>query len=790
MGVKDIETPTFEGEVRTEQQFLDRAYARLDEIRDEYRQSLRSAHANHGVGTGQGDRERDVIASHYADLVTRLGLVEDRLVFGRLDSRDHEPRYIGRTGLTGTDGAPLLIDWRAPAGRPFYQATATHPGGVIRRRHIATRRRRVTGLEDELLDAGAHGADDLTLQGEGALLSSLSQAREGRMGDIVATIQAEQDRVIRAPAAGLLVVEGGPGTGKTAVALHRAAFLLYAERRRLERSGVLVIGPSRVFLRYIEQVLPSLGESGVVAMTIADLVPGVRATASDVEDVARAKGDEAWATLLAMAVRDLQRVLAEDQTLDVVGKSVVWRVSDVLEVCARAHRSGKPHNVARDIFALQLVDVLTTRLARQEATRDSSAAEPDDDDLRQWREAVRDSVDARRAINLAWMPTSGRTLLDRLFARPDLLTHLARQSRADLTPEDLALVARPRGSQVTISDIPLIDELEELLGESPLTRARERAERARPDPDELDRAEATLEGLGLQSSPVTAGVLVASAQEEDTVAPLAERASADRSWTYGHVIVDEAQELSPMAWRALLRRCPSLSFTVVGDLDQRRGHDRPRTWREALGPAARALAGEDVLSISYRTPRTLLERAESVMEDLGDPVRYPVRAVRDVPDAYALSRAPGGAREAGPRDEDPLWETVHRTIQSETSLLDAAVGPGNGRLAVVVGSRRALAWGADLTGYSGLDERLSVLSTESVKGLEFDAVILVEPAEILADGPGDLFVAMTRSTRRLHVVAAGDVPAGLRARPRRDVRPRPHAGPGSRAASASGTMAP
>jgi hypothetical protein len=752
----------FEDQVRIEQEIVDRVYARLDGIREGYRSNLREVNASHGVGTGQGDRERDVIASHFGELIERLGLVEERLVFGRLDPREGGSRYIGRIGISDEGGAPLLIDWRAPAGRAFYQATAAHPEGIARRRHIATRRRVVTGLEDELLDTDSAREQGLELQGEGALMSALSQAREGRMTDIVSTIQAEQDRVIRAPGRGLLVVEGGPGTGKTAVALHRAAFLLYAERERLERSGVLIVGPSRVFLRYIEQVLPSLGESGVVATTLGDLVPGVHAGAVDPEDVDRAKGDPAWAGILAAAVRDLERVPDRDQVLDIGGHPVTLAVSDVAAARTRARRSGKPHNVARESFALGLVDLLVQRVLTEAADEDDAAqVQRDPEELQLWRQEVRESVDARRAINLAWMPTSGTALLERLYARPDRLARLNASASPRLSAEQLALVARPKGAPLTVSDIPLVDELEELLGPSAAVGAREAAERTRRRDLELGRAQATLEDMGLEDSPVTADALAATVEEARTVAPLAERAAGDRSWTYGHIIVDEAQELSPMAWRALLRRCPSLSLTVVGDLDQRRGHRRPRTWRAALGPAARALADEKVLSISYRTPATLIRLAERTMADVGDPVRHPVRAVRDVPDAYALTRVPGGVREAAPREKDPMWGYVQRVLVEEARRLDATAGTGRGRLAVVVATRRAGAWGADSVGYSGLDQRVSLLSAVSVKGLEFDDVILVEPSEILEDGTGDLFVAMTRSTRRLHVVAAGTLPSAM-----------------------------
>lgn len=758
MSEDDARTGASGAELDHEQRFTDEAYSRLDRMRAEYRDAQRRVHASHGVGNAQGWTEREAIASHYGSLATRLEQVEDRLVFGRLDADDGSTRYIGRTSLSRDDGSPLLIDWRAPAAMPFYRATPVDPQGVARRRHITTRRRRVVALEDELLDADSARSQGLELQGEGALMSALGQAREGRMADIVATIQSEQDRVVRAPDDGLMVVQGGPGTGKTAVALHRAAYLLYAQRERLERSGVLVIGPSRVFLRYIEQVLPSLGESGVVSTTMADLVPGVRARALEDEATAQVKGREAWVPVLEAAVRGLERIPHADQVLTVWNRSVTLTPKDVAAAFTRARRAGTPHNVAREGVALELVNVLARRLIVEAGdTRSDGTIDPDD--LRMWREEVRTALDVRRAVNLAWMPTTPQALLERLWSRPDLLGSLCAQVGAPFTRAELALVERPPHSPLTVSDVPLLDELEELLGPAPSrTEDARRADSEREA--EVARAREAMEAMNLGGGIVTAEMLAHVDEDHDD--PLAVRAASDREWVYGHVVVDEAQELSPLAWRALLRRCPSLSFTVVGDLDQRRGHDRPATWEEALGPARRALRSEHVLSVSYRTPRSLTDRAERVMAALGQPVLFPLSAVRDVEDAYALTRVDAHPDPTLPPEGDPLWHAVQEVVDAEGLRLDAEAGPGAGRIAVLVGSGRALSWGADTTGFSGLDQRVSLLGALAAKGLEFDTVVLVEPGELLADGPGDLFVALTRSTRRLHVVAGGPLPEGLR----------------------------
>ena len=736
--------------VAEEQEFVDRAYSRLDQLRSQYREQRQKIDANHGVGNAQGWTERDALATHFAELSSRLDNVEERLVFGRLDMKDHATHYIGRISLLDEHSAPLLVDWRAPISAPFYQATAQEPLGVVRRRHIATRARTVTSVEDELLDVDQAQHQGLTLQGEGALMSALSSARSGRMGDIVATIQGEQDRVIRASDRGILVVQGGPGTGKTAVALHRAAYLLYTQRERLERSGVLIIGPSRTFLRYIEQVLPSLGESGVVQMTIGDIVPGLSAQDDDPVDIAAIKGRAAFSRILREAVRLIPRLPDRDQVLQVWNRRVTLRIKDVQEALSRARRSGRPHNVARESFAMGLMELLAGRLI-VEAGDASSTADIDPDDLRTWMSEIRDSVDARRAINLAWMPTQAPAFLRKLWSRPDLLAQANRKAGTPLSVEDLSLLYRAQDEPLTISDIPLIDELEELLGTLDLASAQKRRAEEQREKEERERANEALKATGLGGGIVTADMLMRQTQEAPSLRPLAERARADRSWTYGHIVIDEAQDLSPMAWRCLLRRCPSRSMTVVGDLDQKRGHRRPNSWKQALGPAARAFNEEFVLSISYRTPRALTRIAQAVMAQHGTPVLYPMEAVRDVPDCYQVSHT----------HKDTLKECVSQIVSAMEERLDREEGEGKGRICVIVPDAQAQLWHADESGASALDQRVSYLTAAGSKGLEFDSVVVVEPGAILDQGSGDLFVALTRATHDLHAVTTTQLPRGM-----------------------------
>src|SRR6266542_4162894 len=283
-------------ELEYEQAYVSILYQRLDTLRVRAAERL----------------ERDALVTRYRDRLAQLWSAESGLCFGRLDLADGTRRYIGRLGLADDDRESLLVDWRAPAARPFYRATPADPSGVVRRRHLRTKGRIVVDFEDDVLDLDALSDDERSgLSGEAALLAALNASRTGRMGDIVATIQAEQDRIIRSDLRGILVVEGGPGTGKTAVALHRAAYLLYTHRERLARRGVLVVGPNPTFLRYIEQVLPSLGETGVLLATTDELYPGVTATATEPPETAALKGSERMAGILAAAVADRQRLPGE-----------------------------------------------------------------------------------------------------------------------------------------------------------------------------------------------------------------------------------------------------------------------------------------------------------------------------------------------------------------------------------------------------------------------------------------------------------------------------------------------
>ncbi|MDO5728897.1 MAG: AAA family ATPase [Actinomycetaceae bacterium] len=723
-----------EEEIRREQAFVDSAYGVLDQTIVDHRQRQREAQASEWRNSPQALTERDAFVAHWGDEAARLESVGDHLVFGRIDDEDEQTLYIGRIGLRDNN-EQILIDWRAPVSRRFYQATAAQPLGIVRRRHIQTRQRRVTEIEDEFL-ADLPPDSTMTFQGEGALMHALSQARDGRMSDIVSTIQAEQDEIIRRAPDGLFVIQGGPGTGKTAVALHRAAYLLYSERERLENSGVLVIGPSKVFLQYIDRVLPSLGETGVVSTTLADLLPGVSAPGRDEESVREIKGRIDWIEIAKKAVRSLERV-PEDTELAIASYRVCLRAHDVRAARTRARRSGKPHNEAWEGFALELMDRLAQQMDDQVSLKQ---------DLSWYYEYIRGSLPARRAINLAWLPMSGLAVLERLYSSADFLAQCAPQ----LSPDERALLYRPRGSALTESDIPILDELEELLGPLPnqSTRARDR-ELARQR--EIEAAGQAIASMELGGGLVTGEMLAERASENADYLPVAQRALKDRTWAYGHVIVDEAQELSPLAWHVLLRRCPSRSFTVTGDLDQRSGAVPASSWEELLGPAIRALSGESVLTVSYRTPASILNKANALMLERGIPPHYPLIAARDVDDAYDVVYT----------DSEHLMVRLKELQESACRYLDETVGEAQGRIAIIVpdGMLRTLASQLDV-GHT-LTDRMSIMTPTMSKGLEFDTVIIVEPTAILDRSPGDLYVAMTRPTHRLHMVTTNTLPHAL-----------------------------
>jgi DNA helicase IV len=739
-------------EIAAEQSYVTRLYAQLDALRARTSKSLEDLRRSPIVPTPAGRAERDAFDALHSERLHQLAAVEDRLCFGRLDLVGGVRRYIGRTGLSDDTQAQLLVDWRAPAAAAFYQATPAAPDGVVRRRHIATRGREVTGLDDELLDAGAMDAAELaTVTGDGALMSALTAQRTGRMRDIAATLQAEQDAVVRSPIAGVLVVQGGPGTGKTAVALHRAAYLLYTHRDRIARSGVLVVGPSPVFLRYIEQVLPSLGETGVVLSTPGQLYPGVEATVAEAPAVAAIKGDLRMAKVIRAAIRDRQRVPAAPVRLVLDGDPITLYPRVVAEARGRARQTGRPHNDARVTFVKHVLDDLATQLARARRL-----AVDDDDHRAELLAELRASVDVRREVNLCWMPLAASSFVARLLASP---ARLAAAADGILGRRERDLLRRDVNAPWTTADVPLLDDAAELIGvdvDETGARTAEAARAAAERREALVYARGVLEMTGDTGGMVTAEMLADRFAAGGPSLSVADRARDDRTWTFGHLVVDEAQEVSPMMWRMLARRVPSRSMTVVGDLAQTSSAAGATSWAEALDPVAKDRWRVTELTINYRTPARIMTPAAAVLAAAGVPVAPP-QAARDgdwppvaVPLPAPVAADPGAAVAA-----------VVEAVRAD----DAALG--GGRFAVVT-SRRA--FGALFAGVSKeldreeLAERVSVLDVDDVKGLEFDAVVVVEPADVLEESPrgaNDLYVALTRPTQRLTVVHHRSLPPGL-----------------------------
>lgn len=750
---------SYSAQLHEEQQAVSRAYDRLDALRAQVRARLDTVRAAGSHGSPTQRTERDSFATMYEDRLTQLRAVEDRLVFGRLDNAKGEHRYIGRLGLSDERHEPILTDWRAEAARPFYEATPSSHGDIVMRRHITLNFREVVGVEDEVLDVHSDQVGQAssagTLTGEGALLASLNAKRTGKMTDIVATIQAEQDRIIRADLNQAVVVQGGPGTGKTAVALHRAAYLLYTHRRALERSGVLVIGPSSTFLHYIDQVLPSLGETGVVSRTIADLIPGVIATGHDDPRAAKLKGERRMAKAIANAVAARERIPSELPTIRINGFTCPMLRVDLEQAITDAKRTRQPHNKARESFVYSMLIAMRNRYVEQ------LDYTPEQAELNDVMQQLRMNDALRKTLNLAWLPMTGTWLVDQLFAKPDQLRRFAPW----LEERDIRTLTRPKGSPFTISDVPLLDEAMELLGPDPKAVARQKALDAKRAEEE-QFAQDTLAQAGIGSGIITSQMLVDNINGMDAELT-AQRAGADREWTYGHVVVDEAQELTAMDWRMLIRRCPSRSFTIVGDVAQTSALGGTRSWRRMMDP----LFGPhnwslNELTINYRNPKEVSQLACDFASAEGLYIST-VNAVRGVADSV---------RRLTLTDESLLADAVaHQAID----LVCAHVGAdGTGRVAIIapdalLASLRARVYAElrqtlapkefeRLSSQSSWDEQVTICSTRTVKGLEYDAVMVVQPGRIEEDAPSrivaasDLYVAMTRPTQRLLIVRTND----------------------------------
>ncbi|MGH3731962.1 MAG: HelD family protein [Acidimicrobiales bacterium] len=764
-----------EREIAEEQRFLDVALSALDHMRQGAR-SLRDSAAVANM-RGAGDLvERDVVMGTALHRLDQLAIGDQPLFFGRIDYQanghgDGDIYHVGRLAVSDEALNPLVIDWRAPVAEAFYRATGIEPLGLSRRRHVAIRANEVSGVEDEYFadadgnldlpdnevrDATEEGLVDggLALGGPGALLAALGRARTGRMGDIIATIQGEQDQIIRSPLAGVLLVQGGPGTGKTAVALHRAAYLLFTYRATLERQGVLVVGPNPLFLNYIENVLPSLGESGVTLSTIAGLVTNVDVRAVDDEDLDQLKGDARLAQVLARALRTRERALRHDVEIPVGRAIVVLKAKYTQEAVERARRRPGNHNQRRSAVGRELA----ARLAGEYHERFSHDNSEEANAVGELAETIRSTTQFKEALQRVWPRLSGQELLHDMLGAPALLRAAG---KGILTDREIEMLFRPRFTSLdeiawTKADAALIDEARVLVGPR---------RRPRPVPKP---GENVLLGVDLDAY---SGDHRAAAIREAQRLAVAQSQELDEAEfvTYGHIVVDEAQDLSPMELRVLKRRDLTGSMTIVGDMGQATTASSSASWDTLLAVLAprRAPARVD-LTVSYRTPEEVLNFAAATLRaaapDLEPP--HPVRRAGAVPLVACVSE----------------FEMPRALVELTRSEIEA-VAPG--RVAVIVTGQRVDEIVSMLRdgGLEAIDPRdqeskglaadLVVLAAEGANGLEFDAVIVVEPGQIANRGANDgatltsrglrtLYVALTRPTRRLAVIASGELPSTLR----------------------------
>jgi DNA helicase IV len=727
-------------EILTEQRHLDRVYRRLEEKIHEAEFLMHDAARRGQVGTPGALAERDALVFRAGIHLNRLNNEFEDFLFGRVDlllGKDGkkgpdgaytavepadgavredatadiaETLHIGRIGVLDADYAPLVIDWRAPAAAPFYRATPVDPGRVVRRRVIRSKGRRVLGVEDDLmrpeLTAYLDGRE-LPVIGDGALMAALGRARTHSMRDIVSSIQAEQDMVIRAPAASVTYVEGGPGTGKTAVALHRAAYLLYQDRRRYA-GGILIVSPTPLLVAYTEGVLPSLGEEGQVAIrALGSLVDGAEATLYDAPATARVKGSLRMLTVLRRAARgalegggapDRLRVVAFNRRLEL-------EAAELAEIRRTALGGTAPVNLLRPRARRLLLDALWARSGAGSRHTDPQLAA----ELRSsFDEDVAGEDPFTEFLDAWWPELTPRGVLDAMADE----RRLGRWARRVLNPGEVRRIAKSlRRDGLTVHDVALLDELQAVLGVPARPRRRREA-------DPLDQ----LTGLE-ELMPV----------REESQRERAERLAQERT-EYAHVIVDEAQDVTPMQWRMLGRRGRHATWTVVGDPAQSSWSDPDEAAAardEALGSRPRR---RFTLTVNYRNPAEIADLAARVL-------------------ALAMpgSTAPSAVRSTGvePRFA-AVRESLADTVREEAARLLERV---DGTVGVVVAMRRreeAARW------LAGLGDRVVALGSLEAKGLEYDATVVVSPAEIADESPAGLrvlYVALTRATQQLTVVS-------------------------------------
>ena len=712
---REQETGDAVREVQREQVVLDRALARLEVLRVEARQRESESVRPTG-GSPQAIYERDVTAQAAANRRAELDTAAEGLVFGRLDRADGAVHHVGRRGLRTHDQEPIVVDWRAPAAAAFYRATAADPQGVVRRRTISTRRERVVGVDDELLDASAQNSlEGTVVVGDGAFLAAVSRERTGQMRDIVATIQREQDEAVRAPDDGALVVTGGPGTGKTAVALHRVAYLMYARREWYARRGVLVVGPSPVFVDYIGAVLPALGETSVRLASLADLpdLPrGIEVSGWDGPAAVAVKGSARMVDLLRAVVRSQAGARRlPDLPLLHWGVQVTVRGGDIARRRSQVARSSRSHNSGRAAFSAALVELSWRAWQRRpEAGR---IEEDDREDFASW---LRSDPAFRRALDTAWPVLLPAELLERLRSGALPLRDLARGILDDAEVTALETSWRDAAA-LTAADAALYDELAELLGAPPAE-----AESEDDGWDEMSE----LDELARTSEVTT---------HFDRTARARRNVAEERDYrTFAHVVVDEAQDVTPMQWRMLARRARGATWTVVGDWVQSAWPDVAEVRAALAAVLGKSRLRTVELTTNYRTTTEIAALAARLLARI-DPALTPPTAVRSTGVEPLLLEGDVLAR---------LPEAVERLL-----------GQVSGTVGVVAPHASVEAVRAALPG----SPRLSVVDPWQVKGLEYDGCVVVDPHALVAEaqhpvaGLRSLYVALTRATQRLVVLS-------------------------------------
>jgi hypothetical protein len=708
-------SPAKDREIAAEQRHVDAAYERLEEMRADAQRMIVEGYRQALAGTKGSLVDRDAMVYQAALRAQALDVADDGLVFGRLDMTGGEVRYIGRVGVRTRDHDSLVIDWRAPAAEAFYRATPEDPHEVIRRRVLHAKGHQVVDLEDDLLDPSA--VDGLTIVGDGAFLASLARTRDGSMRDIVATIQREQDEVIRAPADATVLVRGGPGTGKTAVALHRVAYLLFRHQRRFGGRGVLIVGPNRRFTSYIERVLPSLGEGGATLRSLGDLVPGVEADRHDPPDIARLKGAAGMVPLLRRAVHAAPPGAPEE--LRSVYRGVVVRLDRprLERVRREVHRRRGTVNTSRARAAELLAAALWTRFEEIDGAADAPGA-----NRRDFVEHVKDEF---ADFLTAWWPIRTPREVLRTLADAD---RLRRAAGRDLTRREIArLAASFAAPALSYQDVALLDELDVLLGAPP---------RPPVDPDDEDDP-FVVDGVNLLTGEVSDSWRP-GLTELTTAIERIERArrvddGAAISREYAHVVVDEAQDLSPMQWRMLARRGRQATWTVVADPAQSAWEDLAGS-QEAMDAAlGRRLRKEYELTTNYRNSVEIAAMARRVLER-AVPGARPARAVR----------ASG---------HEPVVRLVPEPADEVTGAVVDLLGEVEGTIGVIL----PVGFTVTDAGWSDFPDRVQVLDALDAKGLEFDAAVIVAPEAVTAQSPTGLrtvYVAVSRATQRLTVLTA------------------------------------